>query len=186
MELQFLKMARVIVMMTGLVSTLTAAAPVSNDCADGNAMQSYCNEATNSSLINDTLKYLYAKVNSIITQVSKVSFHIAKCICNIMHIYILYQAGGASGTLLRDMCVPINRDFLNRRLSVQLVLLKQRLQELDTSCSTTDGNSKGDANLLHACQTLQDDLRFFSLTLTNYVSYHVTVNSNDHINHHYS
>ena len=76
MELQFLKMAGVIVMMTGLVCTQTTAAPVGNNCVHSISIQSYCNEDTNSSLINDTLEYLYIKVNDIITQVSKVSFTI--------------------------------------------------------------------------------------------------------------
>ena len=88
----------------------------------------------------------------------------------ILCVHGLYQAGGVSGTLL--MCVPMNRDFLNRRLCVQLVLLKQKLEQLNNLCSTTGGSSKVNASVFHACQTLQDDLRSFSLTLTNYVSCH--------------
>ena len=73
----------------------------------------------------------------------------------------------------RVICAPINRDFLNRRLSVQVVWLKERLQQLNRLCATVDDNSSGntkDSALLRTCEALQDNVSTFILNSTDYVS----------------
>ena len=73
----------------------------------------------------------------------------------------------------RVICAPINRDFLNHRLSVQVVWLKERLQQLNRLCATVDDNSSGNTKgsaLLRTCEALQDNVSTFILNSTDYVS----------------
>ena len=91
---------------------------------------------------------------------------------NLIHVYVLLQVCDASGIYPtpKVICTPINRDFLNRRLSVQVVWLKERLQQLNSLCPTVDDDSTEDSALLHTCRALQHRVHTFILSLTNYVS----------------
>ena len=71
------------------------------------------------------------------------------------------------------ICAPINRDFLNRRLSVQAVKLKERLQQLDNLYTANNESSSGgseDSGLLQTCEALQNIVHTFILSLVDYVS----------------
>ena len=77
MEFQFLKKTEVIVLITVLVCDLTIAVLVDNDYVRASAacdttVYSYCNESTNSSQANETLKSLATKADEILSQITTV------------------------------------------------------------------------------------------------------------------
>ena len=83
----------------------------------------------------------------------------------------------------KPFCEPIDRNFLNRRLSVQAVQLKLQLKQINTLCENSDkdsGDGTEDLALHETCQKHRGPIQAFILNVTNYVSSHLPyTNFND-------
>ena len=94
MELHFLKKTTAVTLLiTALVCGLTTAAPVGHAC--NSTVYSYCNEATSSSQVNETLKSLVTEADEILSQIDDVCKEINVCkslyyICTKACVYTLF------------------------------------------------------------------------------------------------
>ena len=71
--------------------------------------------------------------------------------------------------------VESDRHVQNDQINGQLLLLLQKLQELNSTCAVEQSNeSSGNSSFLNVCTTLKIKLQFLTKHISDYVSYQIS------------